>query len=74
LESVRAVGKFRSDFHDHVILVQSPVHDRDLALAEGIVESGINIGGGDSKTRGCVAVNHNARLQSLVLLIGVDVT
>ena len=74
LEGVGAIGKLRSNFHDHVILVQRPVHDRDLALAKGIVESAINRGCGDSKTCGRVAVNHNTRLQSLVLLVGVDVT
>ena len=43
LQRVGAVGKFRSHFHDHVILVQRLVHDRHLALAKGVVEGVVDV-------------------------------
>ena len=67
------LGKFRSHFHDHVILVQRLVHDRDLALAEGVVQSVVNVRGSHAQPRGGVAIDDHGGFQTLVLLVGVDV-
>ena len=73
LQRVGALGKFRSHFHDHVILVQRLVHDRHLALAEGVVQGVVNVCGIHSQPRRGVAINDDGCFESLVLLVGVDV-
>ena len=68
-----AVGKFRSDLHHHVILVQRLVHGRDLALPESIVERVVDVAVRNAQPRGRIAIDHNLRFQAFVLLVGVDI-
>ena len=49
------------------------VDGRHLALAEQIVERGVDLGLVESEPRGRVVIDHQARLQPLVLGVGVDV-
>ena len=73
LQRIRVLVKLRGHLHDHVILVQLPVHGRNLPLAKGIVQRVIHILRTDSQPGGGVAVNDNLLLQAAVLLIGRDV-
>ena len=57
LQRLGTFGKLRRNLHHHVILIKLPIHDRNLPLAEGVVESVINIGSGHSQPRGGIAIN-----------------
>ena len=63
----------RRGFHDDAVLVERVVNGRDLALAESIVQRGIDHARRDAEARGGVAVDDERRLQPAVLLIGADV-
>ncbi len=65
--------KFGSDFHHDVVLIQSFVDVGDLALAEGIAESVVNVLNSDPETAGGVTVNDDGTLQAMHLLVGVDI-
>src|SRR5947209_2956372 len=62
--------KLRIDFHNHVILVELRKNGRDLALAEGVVQSVINVGRKHADSRGSVAVDGKRGEQPLSQLIG----
>src|SRR5713226_1060083 len=64
---------FGSDFQHDVILIQAFVNVGDLALAEGIAESVVNVLNGDAETAGGVTVDDDGTLQAMHLLVGVDV-
>src|SRR5215472_4912543 len=61
--------EIRLCFQNHAILVQLGEHDRDLSLPESIVERVVDQLRSDAQTRRSIPVNHQARLQSAVLLI-----
>ena len=73
LQRCRILRVARVDLHDHVILVERAVDDRDLALAECVVERVVDLGRRDAEPRGGVAVDDEIGLQALLLLVGVDV-
>src|SRR5437660_353388 len=62
-----------SNFQHHVILIQAFVDVGDLALAEGIAKSVVNVLNGNAKAGGGVSVNGDGTLQAMHLLVGVDV-
>ena len=59
--------------HHHPVLVERVVDRRDLALAEGVVERRIDGAHGEPQAGHAVAVEHQAGLHALVLLVGADV-
>src|SRR5712692_2484203 len=63
-----------SDFQHYVILIQAFVDVGNLALAEGVAESVVNVLNGDAEPAGGVAVDDDGALQAMQLLVGVDVT
>ena len=71
LQGFRRLLKLRCNFHHHVILVQRPVHRRDLPLSEGIVERIVEGLRRNSHPARRIAVDHQFGLQSFVLLIRV---
>src|SRR5712692_2690688 len=64
---------FGSDFQHNVILIEAFVDVGDLALAEGIAESIVNVLNGDAETAGGVAIDDDGTLQAMHLLVGVEV-
>ncbi len=56
-----------------MVLIARDIDRRHLALAEGIVESVVDLADRDTEPRRGVAVDHEVRLQALVLLVAVDV-
>src|SRR6185312_12899584 len=73
LQRVRTLAEAGIDFHHHVILVLVLVHDRDLALSEGVIEGAVDRSRRDSQPRGGFAINYDGRFESLVLLVAGDV-
>ena len=63
----------RRNFHDHMVLIQRPVHGRDLALSESIIERVIDVLGRNSQPAGRVTIDHQLRLQSFILLVSIYV-
>ena len=61
----------RRYLHDHVILIQRPVHRGYLSLPKRVVQSVIQRLGRNPHPARCIAVDHQPGLQALVLLIGV---
>ncbi len=61
------------DLHDDVVLVEGVVDRGGLPLAEGIVERGIDHGGGDAEAGGGGAVDFEPGLKTVVLLIAVHI-
>ena len=57
------------DFQHHVVLVQLREHGRDLALAVGVVQRLIDVGGRNAEAGSGVAVEHHAGAQTPDLLI-----
>ena len=72
-QGLRILPEFRRDFHHHVILVQRRVHGGYLALAEGIVERGVDQLRRNAEARGRGAVVLHPGLQAAVLLVAVHV-
>ena len=56
-----------------MILVQAFVNVGDLALAEGVAKSIVDVLYGNAEAAGGIAVNDDGALQSMHLLVGVDV-
>ena len=56
-----------------MILIQRRIHGGHLALAESIVERGVDLRRGKAETRSRIAIDHHGRLQTAVLLVAVDV-
>ena len=56
-----------------MILIDALIHDRDLALAEGVVEKAIEVAGFHSQAAGGIAVDHQAGFQAAVLQIGIHI-
>ena len=56
-----------------MVLIQAFIDVGDLALAEGIAKGVVDVLYGDAETRGGIAVNNNGALQTVELLIGIDV-
>ena len=73
LQRLGRLLELRRDFHDHVVLVERTVHGGNLPLPEGVVERVINILRRNSQPAGGVAVNHQLRLQSFILLVSIYV-
>ena len=65
--------KLRIDFHDHVILIQLGEDGGDLALAESVVKSVVDVCGEDAQARSGVAVNGERGEQALILLVAGDI-
>ena len=64
---------FGCQFHHHPVLVERVVDHTDLALAERVIERGVNRAHGEAHARGGITVDHQRGLQATVLLVGVDV-
>ena len=62
-----------ASFHHHAVLVQRLVDGRDLALAEGVVERGVDRRGLMPRRAAASRSKVTRGLQALVLLVGVDV-
>src|SRR5215470_9686019 len=73
VERFRRLPILWSGFHHHVVLVERRVDRRDLALAERVVQRGVNELRAYAEARGGVPVDHERGLQPLVLHVGVDV-
>ena len=73
LKGLGALPEARLDLHHHVILVERAVHDRDLALAEGVVERVVDELRGDAEARCGGPVDHQRRLLPLVLLVTAQI-
>src|SRR5438132_1264658 len=73
LEALGALPEARLDFHHHVILVERAVHDRNLALAESVVERVVDELRGDAEARGGGPVDHQRRLLPLILLVAAQI-
>ena len=61
------------DLHHDMVLVQRRVGDRNLPLAEGVIEGVVDQLRGDAQARGGVAVDHQRGLQAPVLLVAAHV-
>jgi hypothetical protein len=73
LQGLGALPEARLDLHHHVILVERAVHDRNLALAEGVVERVVDELRGDAEARRGGPVDHQRRLPSPILLIAAQI-
>ncbi len=73
IELARIALELRRHLQHHVILVELGEHGRDLALAERVVERVVDGRGRDAEARGGVAIDHQMRIQAVVLLIGRDI-
>ena len=71
LQGFGSLLELRRNFHDHVILVQRPVHGGNLPLPKGVVESIVQGLRSDPHPAGGVAIDHQLGLQSFILLVGV---
>ena len=61
------------DFEDQVVGIHLGEVLRDLALAEGVVERGVDHGGLDAEAGGGIAVDGERRRRARHLLVGADV-
>src|SRR5689334_16685382 len=61
-------------FQDYVILVQLPIHHRDLPLTERVTENGVHLLRSHAQARGGCAVNLDSFFQAMVLLIAVCIS
>ena len=50
LQNVGALLKFGRHFHDHVVLIQRLIDGGHLALSEGVVKHGIDVGCGHAQS------------------------
>ena len=71
LRRVLPVG--RGHLHHHMILVEGIVDGRNLPLAEQVVQRGVELEQVHPEPRRRIAVDHERRLQSEVLLVGAHV-
>ncbi len=60
-------------FHHHVILIELGEDGGDLALAEGVVEGIVDIGGKNAQARGGIAVDRKRGEEAVVELVGSNV-
>src|SRR6185437_9607361 len=72
-ERVRRLPVLGRRLHDDVILVERRIDRRHLPLSERVVQRGVDQAGRNPEPRGRVAIDDQRGLQSLVLLVGVDV-
>src|SRR5229473_622797 len=72
-EGVGRLLELRVGFQHNVILIQLSVDRGDLALAEGVVQSVVDVGGKNAEARGGVAVNREIYKQAAIQLIAGDV-
>ena len=63
----------RFDFENDAVLIELGENDRDLALAEGVVERVVDRLGEDVEARGFLAIDIDVELQAVDLLIARDV-
>ena len=68
-EVARVLLVLRIDLEDDVVLVELREDDRDLALAEGVVERIVDGRGGQAQARGGVAVEREVGAQAGGLLV-----
>ena len=73
LQRLRALQVFGGELHHHAVLVERVVDHADLALAEGVVQRGVDGAHRHAQARRGVAVDDERGLHALVLLVGVDV-
>src|SRR5256885_11422576 len=72
-ERVWPLLKFRGHLHDYVILIERAVHDGNLPLPKVITQSFIHLGRSNTEPCCRLAVNYNLGLQSMLLLVSIDV-
>src|SRR6266436_6241054 len=72
-ESVRILLELGIDFHDDVILVELGEDGGDLALAEGVVEGVVDIGGENAEAGSSVAVDGESGEETLIQLVAGDI-
>ena len=73
LEPVGAPLELRIDLHHHKILVHGLVHRGDLPLAKSVVERAVDAVCRDAQAAGGIAIDHQARLESVVLQVRVHI-
>ena len=71
LQGLGSLLELRRNLHDHVILIERPVHRRNLPLPKGVVERVVQGLRSNSQTAGRVAIDDQLRLQSLILLVRI---
>src|SRR5580704_11057076 len=71
LQGFRSLLELRRNLHDHVILVERPVHGGNLALTKGIVKRIIQGLRSDSQTARRIAIDHQFGLQAFILLVRI---
>ena len=59
----------RSQFHDHMILIERHINSRDLPLTKRIIEHRIDLGDGNSKARHLITIHGQRGLQTFAVLI-----
>ena len=72
-ESLRVLPKARRDFHDDFVLVDVAVNGGHLALAKAVVQRVVYIARRNAQTRCGVFVDRDHRLNTVFLLISVNV-
>jgi hypothetical protein len=73
VQLVRVQLKLRLTLKHNVVLIHLRIHRADLALTESIIQSVIDGGGRDPKSRGRDSINHQRYSQPSRLLIGGDI-
>ena len=73
LQRVRVLLELRIDFQDHVILIELREDRGDLALAKGVVERVVDVGGQNAEARSGVAIDREGGEQALIQLIAGNV-
>src|SRR5262245_21636065 len=73
LQRLRAALELGSNLHHDMVLVELRKHSRDLTLTEGIVKRVVELGRGNPKARGSIAIDYQVGAESFVLLVGRDV-
>src|SRR5882757_7129817 len=72
-EGVRRLLELRVGFQNYVVLIQLGVDRGDLTLAEGVIQSVVDVGGENAEARGGVAVDGEIYEQTAIELIAGDV-
>ena len=72
-QELRILRVARVDLHHHVILIDRAVDDRDLTLAECVIERVVDLAGADAEARRGVAIDLKIGFESFQLLVGAHV-
>ena len=73
LEAFGVLPELRVHFEHHMVLVELGVHRGDLPLAEGIVKRVVDHLRGDAEPPRGGPIDNQGRLESLILLVAVQV-